>query len=239
MFFADRIKNVKPEDRVLEIGPGSTPHPRSNVLLEKVYASKEEYDAQTGYNGTLKTDKKVVFYEGERFPFEDKSFDYIICSHVLEHVENVERFLEEITRVGKKGYLEFPTVYYDYLYNFSVHRVFLLQKDGIIYWMLKNETELEKFKIIQEFFYQTLSKNYTCLVDELKKYIFQGFEWEDSIMARKADSLSEVCYDPENISIPVKGALIPLQPQKLPSLGTKLRTKLAMFARSITSSFIS
>ncbi|MBL0358841.1 MAG: methyltransferase domain-containing protein [Chitinophagaceae bacterium] len=68
--------------------------------------------------GLLKTDKPVVTYDSEVFPFADKEFDYVVCSHVLEHVDNVDQFLSEVQRVGKRGYLEFPTVYYDYLYNF-------------------------------------------------------------------------------------------------------------------------
>ena len=43
MFFQDRIKNILPTDRVLEIGPGADPHPRSNVLLEKKFGTEEEY----------------------------------------------------------------------------------------------------------------------------------------------------------------------------------------------------
>lgn len=34
MFFPDRITITRTNDKVLEIGSGGTPHPRSNVLLE-------------------------------------------------------------------------------------------------------------------------------------------------------------------------------------------------------------
>ena len=42
-------------------------------------------------------------------PFKDNEFDYIIASHVVEHVEDISYFLNELSRVGKRGYIEVPT----------------------------------------------------------------------------------------------------------------------------------
>ena len=39
----------------------------------------------------------------KNMPFEDQSFDIIICNHVLEHIENDMLALKEIYRVLKKG----------------------------------------------------------------------------------------------------------------------------------------
>ena len=133
MFFPDRIKSIEPKDKVLEIGPGATPHSRSDVFLELKYETKEERIAQSGHVGILETDKEVVFYEGGKFPFKDNAFDYVICSHVLEHVDDADTFLSEIQRVANKGYLEFPTIYYDYIYNFPEHNLFLLENDGDVF----------------------------------------------------------------------------------------------------------
>ena len=36
-------------------------------------------------------------------PFEDNSFDFFICSHVLEHVENDDLAISELFRITKKG----------------------------------------------------------------------------------------------------------------------------------------
>lgn len=39
---------------------------------------------------------------GERIPFPESMFDFILVKHVLEHTENVNKMLQEIKRVGKK-----------------------------------------------------------------------------------------------------------------------------------------
>lgn len=40
---------------------------------------------------------------GENLPFEDESFDYIITYQTLEHVQNVEKCIDEMLRVLKGG----------------------------------------------------------------------------------------------------------------------------------------
>jgi len=37
------------------------------------------------------------------WPFKNEEFDYIYCSHILEHVEDFFKTLEEILRITKKG----------------------------------------------------------------------------------------------------------------------------------------
>ena len=90
MFFPERIKSIKPDNYVLEIGPGGHPYPRSDILLEKRFGSFEEAEAQRGYTPKLQTNKKIVYYDGGIFPFKDKEFNYVICSHVLKHISDVE-----------------------------------------------------------------------------------------------------------------------------------------------------
>lgn len=199
MFFPERIRSVGPNDTVLEIGPGGTPHPRADVFLEKRYDDPTVAESQRGYTPLLQISKEIVFYEGGQFPFNDKQFDYIICSHVLEHVEDIDAFLEEISRVGKRGYLEYPTIYYDYVYNFPEHITLVFQRDKVLYWMPKAETELDRFQCVQNFFYESLLKGNTAMVDELRSFLFQGFEWEGRVNAQRAFSLEQVSYTAEEL----------------------------------------
>ena len=53
--------------------------------------------------------KNFVKINDKKLPFKDKEYDFVIASHVAEHVEDVSYFLNELSRVGKKGYIEVPT----------------------------------------------------------------------------------------------------------------------------------
>ena len=54
-------------------------------------------------------DKNFVRIHGKKLPFEDKEFDFVIASHVVEHVDDVSYFLNELSRISKRGYIEVPT----------------------------------------------------------------------------------------------------------------------------------
>ena len=70
MFFPEKITLIKDNDKVLEVGPGSIPHPRSDVFLEKNF-DEDEHKRQRGNAPALITDKQTVYYDGGQFPFDD------------------------------------------------------------------------------------------------------------------------------------------------------------------------
>jgi len=140
MFFPDRIKNISPTDKVLEIGTGASPYPRSDVFLDKSFDEHEAYK-QCGEQEHVQYVKPIYYYDGKTFPFQENEFDYIICSHVLEHVssEHIHHFISELQRVAKKGYIETPRVFYEYLFNFSVHEWMLNYRNQELVLMSKKE----------------------------------------------------------------------------------------------------
>jgi SAM-dependent methyltransferase len=137
-----------------------------------------------------------VFYDGKKFPFEDKAFDYVICSHVLEHVPDPRLFLDEMFRVAHRGYLEYPLLAYDYLYNFDVHLNFLKWNKDRLYYMKKSETGLNEFKPVQQFFLKTLEHNYGDFLGKIPHCFFEGFEWEGRFELIPSSNLNDF-VDPE------------------------------------------
>jgi len=196
MFYKERIRHIGCGDRVLEIGPGSSPHPRADVLLERRFL-REDAQQQRGGMPELATTKQLVFYDGGRFPFADHEFDYVICSHVIEHVEDVEAFLQEVFRVGRRGYIEFPTVYYEYLYNFSVHRQLVHYEGDELRYLPKSDSGLALFQPLQAMFYRSLELGYSDLVEDLKYLMFQGFEWERPFRVRRVFTIEELAVSPQ------------------------------------------
>src|SRR5690606_1509140 len=73
--------------------------------------------------------QKFIQADGESLPFEDNEFDYVICNHVLEHVDNPEKFLNELARVAKKGYIETPSLIGEHLHPKESHRWVILEID--------------------------------------------------------------------------------------------------------------
>lgn len=175
---------------MLEIGPGGDPHPRSDILLE-LDSDEATLAAQRGYAQGLKTNKKVVYYDGKKIPFSDKEFDYVICSHVLEHVEDLRPFLLEMFRVAKNGYVEYPLAYYEYLYNFDVHLNILKfnKRTNTLHYLKKAGTTLDDFKPIQNFFLESLRKGYSDLITDLTPYLFEGFEWRRPFALKQTNNL--------------------------------------------------
>jgi len=106
--------NIKPGARVLDIGSGGEPFPYANFLIDR-YPGKTQHR----YN-PLKTNN-LPFANGnvEYLPYKSKSFDFVYCAHVLEHVENPVKALTEIQRIGKTGYIEVPTKMSDTVFNFA------------------------------------------------------------------------------------------------------------------------
>jgi len=197
MFFPELIKNIKNSDRVLEVGPGGCPHPRSDVFLEKYFDNVDEFREQRGNAQEIKLDRPVVYYDGDEFPFKNSEFDYVICSHVIEHVKNIDKFTSEIFRVSSRGYIEVPTIYYEYVFNIPVHINILRYKNKELIYMDKSEVGLDRFIPVQRIFWQSLSKGYGEFVDSLKYIMFEGFEWNGSFALKKSSNIED--FFDENI----------------------------------------
>ena len=77
-------------------------------------------------------DKSFVKITEKKLPFKDKEFDFVFASHVAEHVEDVSYFLNELSRVGKRGYIEVPTRLEDNLvFENKKHHIWHLVFDDV------------------------------------------------------------------------------------------------------------
>lgn len=112
--------------RIVDVGCGHYPSKFANIAMDR--AAND--DLQRG-GLSLKTDRAGVRFidlDLNRFPypFADKEFDYLICTHVLEHVDDPVRTCGEFARIAKAGYLEVPYFAAD---------VFVSNNDAIHRWL--------------------------------------------------------------------------------------------------------
>ena len=98
--------DIKPTDKVLDIGSGNVPFQYATHLADISLADDEV--GRAGDPFKYIEGKSVHECDIENLPFEDKEFDFVYCSHVLEHVQKPEKACSELIRIAKRGYIETP-----------------------------------------------------------------------------------------------------------------------------------
>ena len=182
MFFPERIKSINSIYKVLEVGPGSTPHHRANEFLEYRYRDLETAISQRGSVPTNPEfgQRKVTYYEGGRFPFLDNEFNYVIASHVVEHTPDPKSFMAEVFRVGGgRGYVEIPLPPYEYLFDLDVHLSYVWFDEVIreLRYVKKQRAIVDEFASITSELRRGLELGWDDLVRNNLPYFIQGFEF--------------------------------------------------------------
>ncbi len=126
--FIDNLLKKNTNWKILDIGCGYNAHNYASTICDV-------QDLSLFYK-----DRKFIRLNEKTLPFKDKEFDFVIASHVLEHVEDVNFFINELQRISSRGYIELPTILEDNL-------VFENKKDHL--WHMefddvKNELQISK-----------------------------------------------------------------------------------------------
>jgi glycosyltransferase involved in cell wall biosynthesis len=121
-------KSIKiyPDWKVLDVGSGHQPNRRANVILDR-------YIGQTIHRTTqqieIPTDKYFVLGDALSTPFANKEFDYVIASHIVEHIDEPNTFCSELQRISKHGYIETPGPLTELLLPAGSHK-WIVRKSG-------------------------------------------------------------------------------------------------------------
>lgn len=117
---------IRKKDKVVEIGSGHNPMYRSNFIVEKFM----DNNYHRGGDVKIYPHQSFVNADGERLPFQNNGFDYVICNQVLEHVEHPETFVREQSRIAQRGYIETPSLIGEQLFPKKSHKWAILDIDG-------------------------------------------------------------------------------------------------------------
>lgn len=199
---------------VLEVGSGGSPYFRANVLVDAYAQTRERHWAP------FVTDRPSVLGFGENLPFKDKSFDFVIASHVLEHSANPKKFLEELQRVAKAGYIETPDAFMERINPYWDHRSEVTVRDGTL--IIKKKLH---WKIDDELvdLYEERAKNIIA-VKTIPQNPFEfhtRFYWENSISYLIVNDEVDSSWGPPSFS-------------HTTSVSTSLRSKLGRIVLVIT-----
>jgi len=102
---------LAPEWRVLDIGPGTMPLEGANVW----YLDRDEAMlAKLPPERVIRADLDHL-----PLPLSDHEFDFVHCSHVMEHVADPVAFAAELVRIALRGVVVTPHAFKDAIFNFE------------------------------------------------------------------------------------------------------------------------
>lgn len=116
--FVDTFR-LLPETRILDVGFNEKEYSSVDNYLEKNYPYKEMITA-LGMEDPKQFSKRypmvnAIKYDGNVFPFSDKSFDICWSNAVIEHVGGFDKqvfFIKELVRVSDSFYISTPNRFF-------------------------------------------------------------------------------------------------------------------------------
>lgn len=161
---------IKDYWKVLDVGSGHNPHTRANIILDKYIKDNKERSGQS-----IKIRYGQQFVEGDACstPFKDKEFDYIIASHIAEHVNEPAKFCEELMRIGKRGYIETPSKFAEMILGEIFHKWYVYKKNGALIFEKKNKVHPLGLlgKVFYAIYYISIKREGKPTINFRNKYI--------------------------------------------------------------------
>lgn len=122
--------------RIIDIGAGSCQY--------KNYFKKAKYFSQDIINNKKKSINFVC--EAKSIPVENNSFDYILCTQVLEHLSEPHLVIKEFFRILKKGGGVFLTTHMAFEEHMIPADYFRFTRYGLRYLAESNGFKVEKIE---------------------------------------------------------------------------------------------
>lgn len=97
---------------VLDVGGWARPFRRADVVLDRnPYTTRGELgaDGEGPEHFSAATWVQGDICDRTPWPFADRRFDFVVCSHTLEDVRDPIWVCSELLRVAKAGYIETPS----------------------------------------------------------------------------------------------------------------------------------
>ncbi len=85
--------------RLLDVGAGEAPW--RDLMNSAVDYVAVDIDSSPEFG--MQRQQEIQYYDGKRLPFADNSFDFILCTEVIEHVQKPDAFLDDLNRVLRHG----------------------------------------------------------------------------------------------------------------------------------------
>lgn len=187
---------AKRQDFVLDVGSGGRPHSTADILVERFLEDIQNHRSRN----SLVRDRPLVCADIQALPFRDKAFDYVICNHVVEHVDDAGQAVRELGRVGARGFLNVPSELWEFICPSPAHQWVCALKDSTL--LLKRKQQLHDLGIQMYggvFHFLQGHADFRRLTLTRPNLFTVAFEWRGSISYRICDD-DEAFYDYEDQS---------------------------------------
>lgn len=136
---------------ILDAGSGAYPWSRATILCDLYVGST----VHRGGKPASLDGRPFICCDIQHLPFKTGVFFFVRSAHVLEHVDNPTLALRELKRVGRHGYVAFPSQFWELFLdsNLEVHQ-----------WVVDPSMQAHKFgqsgyvkvlKQLKRFFWET------------------------------------------------------------------------------------
>jgi len=177
--YIDRfVKTIKKGEKVVDLGCGHDPYMKADVYVD-FYIEDDAQREGVPINREILDTKEFVLWDLNKYPypFKDSEFDFVIASHIAEHLDNPMSFCQEIQRIGKRGYIEAPAKFYEQLYGWDFHKWYVYAKESALVFEEINERSfLGDF--VRDLYHVKKDPEFCKLHDDNISKLITSFYWE-------------------------------------------------------------
>lgn len=123
---------VGPGMLVLDVGSGTFPNPRADLLCER-----DLVDDRHRGGLAVTVDRPLARGDALSLPFRDGAVDFVIASHIAEHIDDPVAFCDELARIATAGYIETPSPLFETLFDVEYHAWKVSVRDGVLVFARK------------------------------------------------------------------------------------------------------
>jgi SAM-dependent methyltransferase len=149
----------------------------------------------------------LIQADASRLPFRDHAFDYVVMSHVVEHVPLLQArdVLAEVMRVGKAGYIEAPSLIYESIRDIPEHLWFVHCKGSTIYLCPKGEVR-GPLRLLEPLF---SDPRFLEVLAGQAELFYTGIEWTGSFEVKVLRDLEELIaeWPTQDVGLGVSGRI--------------------------------
>ena len=161
------LKLIKENKRILDLGCNTgylTRIIKNNIPSSRIYGADINYEA---VEAARKKNKSIIFYHINNKFYQKHKFDYVIASHIIEHIKEPKEFIGNIKKIlnpkGKliliipqeriRGDLNIPHILYNLIRGrFENPHIHKIDFDLCKKMLSENIFKISKYKYINLFF---------------------------------------------------------------------------------------